>query len=258
MGSAGSMWQAAAIACAAPARKARWVMDRSPLAGRIVAGLGAMVEWFALALQLGNAIRGATERGLTTVDALVVFFGFFTVLTSLLTAVILSAAVLRGESEGFLALPWVRAADVVYLAVMALIYNLLLRDLWAPTGARLFAEILMHDVMPALYIFQWVFFVPKGTLRWSDPVRFLAYPLAYFIYVLARGALIGRYPYPFLDLATLGYERLAVNALVLLCVFLVLGLVCVAADHLLARGGIGAARAPMPAFPDAGADRPPG
>lgn len=58
----------------------------------------------------------------------------------------------------------------------------------------------------------WVGFAPKGGLTAADPPRWLLYPLAYFAYVLGRGAVDGWYPYFFIDVATLGYGRALANA----------------------------------------------
>ena len=55
-----------------------------------------------------------------------------------------------------------------------------------------------------LYITYWVFFTPKGSLRFVDQVVWQSYPLIYLIYTLIRGAIIGAYPYPFLDVARPG------------------------------------------------------
>ena len=42
-------------------------------------------------------------------------------------------------------------------------------------------------------------------LRWKDAVAWLAYPGVYLVYILARGAVSGLYPYPFVDVNVLGY-----------------------------------------------------
>jgi hypothetical protein len=78
-------------------------------------------------------------------------------------------------------------------------------------------------------------------------LRWLAYPLAYFAASLTRGALTGIYPYPFLNLELLGYERLALNAVALLVAFAVVGWICVALDQALARPTITAPASASPA-----------
>ena len=60
----------------------------------------------------------------------------------------------------------------------------------------LLADVLLHYAVPVLYLVFWWFALPKASLRWVDPLVWSAYPAAYCAYALARGALIGSYPYP--------------------------------------------------------------
>ncbi len=60
------------------------------------------------------------------------------------------------------------------------------------------------------------------------------FPIIYFIYILLRGAITNIYPYPFLDVAKLGYDQVILNALGLMAAQFALGLVVAAIDHALA------------------------
>lgn len=40
----------------------------------------------------------------------------------------------------------------------------------------------------------------------------MIYPLVYFAYILLRGDLLAAYPYPFIDVASLGYPQVFINA----------------------------------------------
>jgi hypothetical protein len=64
--------------------------------------------------------------------------------------------------------------------------------------------VLLHDLIPSLYLACWVIFVRKSSLLWKHAVWWLAYPAAYFAYTLLRGAPLGWYPYPFLDANAFG------------------------------------------------------
>ena len=50
---------------------------------------------------------------------------------------------------------------------------------------------------------------------------------------LLHGAVTGFYPYPFLEVGQLGYERVLLNMGVLMAAFAVLGLILVGIDRLL-------------------------
>jgi hypothetical protein len=77
--------------------------------------------------------------------------------------------------------------------------------------------------------------VPKGRLRWRDVWAWLAFPAFYSAASLIRGALIQVYPYPFIDVSALGYQRVLGNTALLFAGFLVLGLMFVAIDRVMGR-----------------------
>ena len=89
--------------------------------------------------------------------------------------------------------------------------------------------------MPALYLLDWFLFVPKGTLRFRSAFAWLGFPLVYAGYSLAHGAATGFYPYPFLDVTKLHYERVLMNMGMLVAVFVGLALCLVALGRWLSR-----------------------
>ena len=222
------------------------IMGKASAAERVLAGVGAALGWLALGLQLRLAIGFSLARGFSVAHGFIVYFGFFTVLTNILVALVLTIACLRPASRGFLARPGTRSAVLVYIAMVGIIYSAILRPYWMPSGTQLIADRLLHDVLPPLYLLYWIAFVPKGNLRWIDPVYWLSFPVAYFLYILLRGVLIGSYPYSFLDAAALGYSRLAVNGVFLLAAFLAAGYLCVGAARALRRRQLSAPASPAP------------
>ena len=114
------------------------------------------------------------------------------------------------------------------IVIVSLIYNLLLRQLWHPQGRQLLADMLMHDVMPLLFLLHWWLVIPKESLHWRQIGAWQIYPAAYFVYSLARGALNGWYPYPFFDVPKLGYLQVLINAALILLAFVAVALVLVA------------------------------
>ncbi len=109
---------------------------------------------------------------------------------------------------------------------------MLLRSLWAPTGLHKLADAILHSLIPVLFVSWWLLYAPKQGLRWSGPLGWLAYPLAYFVFCVILGMLTGRYLYPFADLGSLGTARVLGNAGLLLLLFWGLGMVAVALARL--------------------------
>jgi hypothetical protein len=159
------------------------------------------------------------------------------VLTNILVTLI--ATRLAWSPRGILGRAGTLAAAAVYIVVVGLIYALLLRSLWAPTGLHKLADAILHALIPVLFVLWWLLYAPKQGLRWSEPLRWLAYPLAYFAFSVVLGTLTGRYLYPFADLSNLGTVRVLRNAALLLLLFWGLGMTAVALARL---GGARAGR----------------
>lgn len=202
---------------------------------RPYAALAALIGWFALALQFYLIVENAPAFGETAVQATVRFLSYFTVLTTIFASLCLGAAALNLEPSRRFARPNAQTAAAVYIFVVAAVYILFLRGLWNPAGAQKLADDLLHYAMPAIYLVYWAAFVEKSGLMFRSAVDWLIFPAVYLVYVLIRGVFIGQYPYPFIDVGVLGYQRVTINAAMLLAVFLGLGLAAVAAGR--RRGG---------------------
>lgn len=201
--------------------------------GRTLLLLVAILGWLGLVLQLGVSARLASAAGRAPLAGITDALCYFTVLTNLLTAIVATAGVTG--ARGFFASRGTRAANAVYIFVVGLIYSLLLRALWAPSGLHKVADAILHDLVPLAYTIWWLGFAPKGGLGWAQPVRWLAYPLAYFGFSALLGSLTGRYLYPFVDLGALGFATVLRNGALLAVLFLILGLAAVGIDRVLSR-----------------------
>lgn len=193
------------------------------LARRLFLAITAAVGAGSVSLRLSlNLIAKDPAHGL--VWRLVDFFSYFTELTNILAAIVAAAAVLRPSSR--LARPGVFAATSVYILVVAVTYQLLLRG--DPHGLAMAADIGQHLLAPFLFILAWLVFIPKRGLTWTAPVAWLAYPAAFMAWTLVRGAVQHRYPYFFADAEKLGYPHALLNGALFLAVFYGLGLGAVA------------------------------
>lgn len=204
---------------------------------RRYATAGAMLGWFALAVQLYLILWGRWTDQASLLGGLVRFFSFFTVLTNTLVAVALTCAITErhGAAHRFFRSPRVFAGITTSILLVGIAYNLLLRHLWAPEGWQWLADELLHDVMPLLFVGYWGVYVTKGTLRPRHVLAWIAYPAVYFAWLLVRGNAFGDYLYPFLDIGTLGLGKALINASGVLAGFVGIGLMIVLIDALMAR-----------------------
>lgn len=200
----------------------------------------ALLGWAGLSIQLYLILLGRWELGASLLGGLVNFLSFFTVLTNTLAAVVLTWELTQRESavRRWFLLPAVRSGIAVSIALVGLAYNLLLRHLWQPQGWQFIADELLHDVMPVLFIIYWGLWVPKGTLRLAHIGLWMIYPLVYFAYILLRGDLLAAYPYPFIDVASLGYPKVFINAAGVLAGFVGIALGVAGLDRWLGRRSV--------------------
>ena len=197
----------------------------------------AALGWFSVLLQLYITLHSNMLNGRSIAGGIVSYFGYFTITTNLLVCVALTVPLISPASAAgrFFSRSDVTAGVATSIVFVSIAYHLLLRNVWNPQGWQLVADVLLHYVMPALFLIYWWFNHPKGALRWTHPLYWGIYPIAYMIYVLIRGAIIGSYPYRFIDPLAIGYERTMINAFGLLFFFIVLGLVMVSLGRIQRR-----------------------
>ena len=197
--------------------------------------VAALAGWVGLAIQQYLIFYSRWSTDASLLGGLINFFSFFTVLTNTLVVVVLSYALVSRDSTAkrWFLTPAVTSGVAASIVVVSLAYNLLLRHLWSPTGFQFIADELLHDVMPVLFLIYWWRCVPKGRLRLKHIGAWVIYPLVYFAYVLLRGHLLGQYQYPFIDVATLGYPQVFVNAGGLLAGFVLIAVAVVGLDKCL-------------------------
>ena len=195
----------------------------------------ALAGWVGLVIQQYLIFYSRWDAGASLLGGLINFFSFFTVLTNTLVVVVLSYAWVNRESAArrFFLAPGVSSGIAVSIVVVSLAYNLLLRHLWQPEGFQFIADELLHDVMPVLFAVYWWRWVPKGHLRCKHIGLWVIYPLVYFAYALLRGDLLGQYQYPFIDVGTLGYPQVFVNAGGILAGFVLVALAVLGLDKLI-------------------------
>ncbi len=198
---------------------------------RLYENCGTLLGVAALALQFYLLLATTAAMGRTVPGAVVQYFSYFTILSNIL--VVLSYL---GPRRGvFFARPSVQSAIALYIAAVGLVYVVVLRPLWNPQGWALVADAGLHYAAPLLYFAYWLAFVPSGEVRYGAVARWMIFPILFCIYALARGALSGLYPYPFLEADKIGYLRVFGNIAGLVAIFSLLGLLMIAAGRALAR-----------------------
>ncbi|CAL1518992.1 Pr6Pr family membrane protein [Chitinophaga sp. MM2321] len=186
-----------------------------------------VLGWFALIAQFCITISSGIAP---PVEIIIQYFSYFTILTNLMVAVCCTTLLLRPRSRwgDFFSRQTTRTAITVYIVIVGIIYNLILRFIWEPQGLQRVADELLHLIIPVLFLIYWFLFVPKNKLGWSDCWPWLIYPGIYIVFTFIRGSFSGFYPYPFLDVTKIGFEKALINSAGIAAVFFAVSMLFIA------------------------------
>jgi hypothetical protein len=171
------------------------------------------------------------------------FFSYFTILSNALTAIVLLVgawyAFTRRSDPYWYNL--VRACAVTYMATTLVVYNLLLREVSLDQATTVpWSNEIMHVWAPLYLIVDWVLAPGRRHVEWRRLWTIAIFPIAWAVYSLIRGALVGWYPYPFMNPGQpAGYGGVAVYIIAIAAFILLVG-----------AGIIVLSRTPWPHEPD--------
>lgn len=179
----------------------------------------AVIAWASVVIQyylmIENRVASINE---TTVR----FLSFYTILTNSLVAIYFTATLFRQKKENlsYLYKPGILTAVTVYITIVGLVYQILLRHIWAPTGMQMIVDEFLHTLIPLFVIIFWYLYEDKSQVSYKQIPRWLIYPLLYLAFILIRGYFSGFYPYPFIDVGKLGLPKVLINGAGLMVFFL--------------------------------------
>ena len=209
----------------------------------VVSALG----WFAIILQY--SLIASTRSGPDLVAWTINYFSFFTTIGNILVALAMTLPWLAPRSRlgGWFLRPSVRTVIVAYIIVVGLVYHVMLRNLYNPQGWRLACVIILHYVIPPLFVLDWLAFVQKRDLSWKILFGALALPVLYVAWTLAHGAVTGFYPYPFINVARFGYAQVLMTIGAMIAAFVCLMLALVGIGRLVSASSPAQASSPAKA-----------
>ena len=160
------------------------------------------------------------------ISELIQYISYFTILTNALVGLYFFVAALFSKTKFgiFMHKATTATAITVYISVVGLIFNLVLRRIYHPTGIAIITNEIMHVVIPVGFFIYWLFQTPKANLKIQDTYYWLQYPSFYLIYILARGFFTHKYPYPFVNVDAIGLQKVLVNSFVIAGLFFLLSI----------------------------------
>jgi hypothetical protein len=175
---------------------------------RLVRGATALIAIVAIFVQaktLGDAGR------LDVVN----FFSYFTIQGNLIGIAVLIVMTFHLGRLRAAGLDGLRGAATVYLTLTFVVVVALLQNV--DVGLQLaWVDFVLHKLMPVVIVADWLIDPPSVPISWRRSLTWLAYPLVWLAYTVVRGAIVGWYPYPFLDPAHGGYGQVAVTVVMIL------------------------------------------
>ena len=197
-----------------------------------------LVAVFALVLQLylvatGDNILDSSAVTTARPEQVRRFFCYFTIQSNVLVAVS-TFLIVRGriESQVFRV---VRLASLVGITVTGVVAAIALPPSPSYTTGSLICDRLLHIVVPVLTFVGWAVFGPRGKVTREDLLPALIWPVLWLVATLALGPLVDWYPYPFLDVGSIGLGRTLLNCAVIALLFLALAALALWADRRLSR-----------------------
>jgi hypothetical protein len=213
--------------------------ERSEIPGREWHIAVALVTGLSVLLQLVLTVTGDASGGASTPlpTRLVRFVGYFTIESNLLVCVS-SARLALGRDLTTLAWRAVRLAGMSGIVVTGLVYVVALRPISDVHGWAAVADAGLHYVSPVLAVAAWVVAGPRRRIDRSVVLAASAWPVAWLGWVLIVGAWTDYYPYPFIDVADVGYARAVLHALFLTALLVSVALGIYLADRRLSAGRV--------------------
>lgn len=210
--------------------------DARARAARIWYGSIAVVVAIALVIQIiliftGGQDANSGENATGPVGTrLVRLFSFFTIQSNLFVLGTSIALALNVHRDGRL---WrvLRFDALLGIIITGLVYETILAPLVHLEGWALVATIGFHYISPWATLIGWLIFGPRPRTTWATTALAFIWPLLWLVYTFVHGAVTGWYPYPFLDVNTIGFAESVRNSAIVLVIGIMIAVVLTFIDH---------------------------
>jgi len=148
------------------------------------------------------------------------YFTYFTILSNLIATTLLLIGAARWRSPRSDALDFLRGGAVVYMSVTGAVFAALLKGTNVDTAIP-WVNSVVHEVLPLVVLADWLVDPPEKRLTYRQGALWLAFPAAWIVFEIIRGAVTGKYHYPFTNPANGGYGAVALTSVAILVFMLI-------------------------------------
>ena len=164
---------------------------------------------------------------------------YFTILSNIVVAIVMTMLVLRPHvffEKSRRGRIWqaLRLDSVLMITITGVVYQLLLAT-GGKTGWDFVSDTLQHAVNPVITVLVWLVAGPRGILQWRTVAAAMVVPIIWAVYSLTRGAVVGAYPYFFLDVATNGLVSVIVFIVQIMIAAIVISMLFLAFEKVVSR-----------------------
>lgn len=196
---------------------------------KLAFGFNALIAWVGFIGQViisffnlvdeprkGQTLFGGHDEGLSgSIFRVIDTLSYFTIWSVFLVAVTMTL-IYKNPSSTSTKLHAARLTSLMMISVTAIFYVLLLSADDTPVSWNIYTNFLNHYLTPAVTILVFIFFGPRKWFKFKTIFQALIIPTTFLIYTFIRGAIITKYPYPFLDAYTNGYPATLIQVLTIL------------------------------------------
>jgi hypothetical protein len=183
----------------------------------------SVVPWYRLGFGLLTLVAIVVQMvslGRSGALDAVHFLTYFTNLSNEIAAALFLVGAARWRSERSQTLDVLRGGAVVYMSITGVVFAILLSGINVDAAIP-WVNTVVHELMPIVVMADWLLDPPATRLSLKQGALWLSFPLAWVVYELVRGAIVGKYHYPFLNPANGGYGTVFLYC-VSICVFAVI------------------------------------
>lgn len=135
-------------------------------------------------------------------------------------------------------LPTLKFMGVLMILLTFFVFNGLLAENRTLEQNLAVSSVLLHVVLPVMYIADWFMFYERGMLKWYFPLLSVSVPLVYVLFVFIRAWIIkgeGKvvYPYFFLNVDNLGWSGVLTWIGILFAAFVGVGFIIFFIDRII-------------------------
>lgn len=193
----------------------------------VLAALGTYPSQNTDPTQLGNPDQGAIGRILD-------YFTYFTIWSNIIVAIVMTMMAFNPSRNSFI-FRVVRLDALLMITVTGIIYNAILAGSAKLQGFEVVTNFFNHLLVPIVTVVVWLLVGPRGWINWRIIGASLIIPIVWLVWALARGAVIGAYPYGFLNVAKFGYGTVLINVVGIVIFAIVLCVIFWGIDSLIRR-----------------------